>query len=236
MTHYIKQACLLGFVFMSGINFAATLPNFAEIKDVKQKKMRFFNYLKPFAQQANNQVLKERQHLLKLKQQSSIKPKEKQWLKGISKRYQVKITQTKQTIAELLTKVDVVPTSLLLAQAANESAWGTSRFARLGNNLFGQWCYSQHCGMVPKRRGKGQHHEVKKFASPYDSIKAYQLNLNRNRSYTKLRQIRSQLRAQGQKPSGIQLALGLSHYSERGMAYVKNIQSMIRSNHLQKFD
>jgi Bax protein len=209
-----------------------TLPDFGHIHDVKQKKQTFFNYLRPMAEKANQQVLAERKQLLKLKNKKVLAPKDRALLAKLSKHYDVHEKTPAKTLQQLLTKVDAIPTALLLAQAANESAWGTSRFARLGNNLFGQWCYTAHCGIVPAKRTKGQHHEVKSFASAYDSIKAYLDNLNRNRSYQGLRDIRTSLRKNHQPITGYQLAAGLSHYSERGESYVREIQSMIRSNHL----
>ena len=132
----------------------------------------------------------------------------------------------------LLNRIDIVPTSMLLAQAANESAWGTSRFAQQGNNLFGQWCFSPGCGIVPKQRAAGRIYEVQKFPSVLASVQAYILNLNTNTHYQAFRQARAQLRTQGKPISGYALADGLRHYSQRGKAYVSDIRYIIVANQL----
>ena len=149
------------------------LPDFNQYHNTTQKKKSFFAYLSPLAQKANKAVLLDRQHLLELQKNkvSNLNKEETQWLLRIAARYQVKKQGMKSMLNALLIKVDAIPSALLLVQAANESAWGTSRFAKQGNNLFGQWCYRLNCGMVPLKRGKGQTHEVQKFNSPSDSIK-----------------------------------------------------------------
>jgi len=131
---------------------------------------------------------------------------------------------------QLLKRVDTVPMKLVLSQAANESAWGTSRFARQANNLFGQWCFTKGCGIVPSRRNAGATHEVAAFTSPQLSVRSYMHNINTGRVYQDLRNIRAQQRAQGKTATALQLAEGLSKYSERGQAYVKEIKSMISYN------
>jgi Bax protein len=115
-------------------------------------------------------------------------------------------------------------------QAANESAWGRSRFARQGNNYFGQWCYRKGCGIVPARRVPGATHEVRRFASVAESVRAYMNNINRSSAYADFRNIRRSLRVQSKPLDAERLAYGLKSYSERGMAYVHVIRSMIRSN------
>jgi len=126
--------------------------------------------------------------------------------------------------------------SLALAQAANESAWGTSRFAREGNNYFGQWCFEPGCGLVPENRASGKTHEVARFSSPAESVKAYIENLNSNSAYEALR---SQRAKQGESSSpigGMALSNGLLNYSERGQDYVHDIQGLIQNNQLEKYD
>jgi Bax protein len=130
----------------------------------------------------------------------------------------------------------VIPPSLVLAQAANESAWGTSRFARRGNNLFGQWCFSQGCGLVPRGRVEGASHEVASFSSPYRSVRSYIQNLNRHPTYQLLRDIRLKARNRDDIASGPSLAAGLLGYSERGEDYVEEIRNMIRHNNLDYYD
>ena len=137
---------------------------------------------------------------------------------------------------ELIRRVDVIPTSLVLAQAANESAWGTSRFAREGNNIFGQWCFDEGCGLVPNRRGEDASHEVRAFASVEAAVRAYFRNLNTHPSYEDLRTLRASMRMQGLPLNSMVLARGLTRYSERGMDYVLELQDMIRINELRERD
>lgn len=136
----------------------------------------------------------------------------------------------------LFSRVDIVPPSLALAQAAMESAWGTSRFARNVHNYFGQWCFSRDCGVVPVERDPGANHEVRGFSSPQESVISYAHNLNSHRAYKPFREIRARLRAEGKPVSGMVLAGGLTHYSERGEDYVKELRSFIRQNKLSQYD
>lgn len=209
------------------------LPDFSQYKVVKYRKKAFFTYLKPFAKQVNTAIIKDRKTLESMKQhQGKLSTDNITWLNHKAKTYKIKTSSTPNIIKQLETKMDIIPPALLLAQAANESAWGTSRFAKLGNNLFGQWCYKPNCGIVPLKRSKGLTHQVQKFDSPFDSIAAYALNLNSNSSYHYLRQLRAALRQSGKMITGFKLAQGLNKYSERGMAYVRDIQKMIINNNL----
>ncbi|MFQ3324746.1 MAG: Bax protein [Pseudomonadales bacterium] len=224
----MKKIIMLFTVLLSPIVFSA-IPDFASYTDVKQKKTAFFNYMYPLILAENRKVIKERKIV-----EEGV-PADK--LKNICEKYSKKcerIDQAKRD--ELLVRVDVIPPSLILAQSANESAWGTSRFARKANNFFGQWCYSSGCGLVPKQRNKGSKHEVRKFDSPQQSVGGYVFNLNTGRAYSSLRKKRSIARANGAFPNGYDLASGLTKYSERGDEYVKEIRSMISYNKLvQKY-
>lgn len=155
----------------------------------------------------------------------------------LAKRYDVTVTdkQLNQAwLSEMLKRVNVLPESLVMTQAANESAWGTSRFAREANNLFGQWCYTRGCGVVPLQRSEGAFHEVAKFSSAQESIHRYFMNVNRNRAYAELRNIRQNLADKQQDLLSVETATALTHgllaYSERGMDYVQDLQAMIRHN------
>mgnify|MGYP000465840695 CR=1 FL=1 len=143
---------------------------------------------------------------------------------------------THESISELLLYVDIIPESLVLAQAANESAWGTSRFALEGNNYFGQWCFRKGCGLVPEQRDDEAEHEVRRFKNARQSVFAYIDNLNINRAYADLREKRSELRQNGQEITGLTLASGLHSYSERGQDYIDEIESLISYNELWKFN
>ncbi len=144
------------------------LPDFAAIRDVKSKKKKFFDFMRPAVVRQNNELLATRIKLnlwlehISLELPLSIQ--EQQELTALVKRYRVnKDASPLSQVNELLVRVDVVPMPLVLVQAANESAWGTSRFSRIGLNFFGIWCYRQGCGMVPSGRNVGAKHEVAAF-------------------------------------------------------------------------
>ncbi len=139
------------------------------------------------------------------------------------------------TLQELMLRVDAIPPALALAQAANESAWGTSRFSREANNLFGEWTYVATDGLVPKKRDPDKKHFVRKFESLQASIASYMNNLNRGHAYDKFRSIRAEMRKSNRPLSARKLAAGLVRYSERGEHYVKEIQRMIRHNKLDQY-
>jgi len=214
-----------------------TLPDFSLHSDVKEKKRAFFNFLRPIVQQENEKVTIERKKMLemevRLKEQGSLAPEDTSWLKQLAEKYRVKMLSLDDGQAWILLKrrVDTVPFRLALAQAANESSWGTSRFARQGLNLFGQWCFTPGCGLVPSHRAPGMTHEVASYASVNESVAAYIRSINRVQMYMPLRKLRRSIRKRGDKPSAVELAQELSGYSERGEAYVSEIQSMIRINY-----
>jgi len=216
---------------------SARLPDFSAYTDITEKKAAFFTFLYPRVALANTRILLERNYLLQLEQRSILSAPDKAWLDRQARRFRVEaVSGSPQQIQELKKRLDMIPPSLILAQAANESAWGTSRFAVLGNNLFGQWCFSKGCGLVPLNRSAGASHEVARFTSPYHSILAYIENLNRHPGYRALRDIREQNRQTGKPLSGLALAGGLLSYSERGEAYVEEIRAMIHYNNLEFYD
>lgn len=203
------------------------------------KKQTFFMGLLPMILLANQEVKKDREDILRLLKRDKsgeTKAGDQALLGEISKRYGLRghpLTDHRAR-TQLLLRVDIIPPALVLAQAANESAWGTSRFAQLGNNLFGEWTFKPGTGIVPEGRPPGEIYEVRKFSSLYESIRGYMNNLNRNGAYRKLREIRAELRRSGQPVTGIALAKGLLKYSQRGAEYVREIQTMIRQNKLTR--
>ncbi len=215
---------------------SAALPNFAAIKDVKTKKRRFFAFLRPLIRAENARLAEQRVLLLRLHRgfqaDRPLSRADKRWLRGLCERYGVPTTEVASdaTFRRLLLRVDTVPMELALIQAANESAWGTSRFARRGNNLYGQWCFKKGCGIVPRRRSSGATHEVATFVSPIHSVRAYLRNLNAHPAYHRFRILRYAQRRKDQEPDGRTLALGLRKYSENGMAYVRTLRSMMAQN------
>ncbi len=220
---------------------AYTPPDFAAIKDVKARKEAFFDYLLPKIYEANDEVARERAWLSSLAEQivGGSLPTDVQLaeLTKIESRYA--LADTRDTIvnrvARLLRRVDVVPASLVLAQAAKESGWGTSRFALEGNNYFGIWCFYEGCGLTPRSRLPGRNHEVATFDSVADGVRYYIRTINTHSAYADLRKMRANARQAKQALPGEALANGLVRYSERGMAYVREIQSMIRYNQLHRF-
>ena len=219
------------------INRDVNLPDFSVYNDVNEKKAAFFGYLLPLIEQANLDVQAEREEMMAMEKRQPLDRKDKNRLKELVLKYKVdESLPAKEKIQILLDQVNVVPPSLVLAQAANESAWGTSRFAVEGNNLFGQWCFRKGCGLVPEARGDDANHEVAAFETPFRSISSYIRNLNRHPSYQELREKRNQLLTDQGYATGEQLAEGLMHYSERGEEYVNEIQAMIRYNKLNRYD
>ncbi|MBE0486644.1 glucosaminidase domain-containing protein [Marinobacter sp.] len=213
------------------------LPDFSGYSDTTERKVAFFSFLYPRIVLANSRILLEREYLESLTTKASLSDRELKWLSDQSQRLRVEAeTGSEAQFALLRKRLDAIPPSLILAQAANESAWGTSRFAIEGNNLFGQWCFSRGCGLVPLSRADGASHEVAKFSSPYQSVRSYIQNLNRHPTYQLVRDIRQQNREADKPLSGIELAEGLLGYSERGEDYIKEIRSMIRYNNLAFYD
>jgi len=199
---------------------------------IKKKKKIFFRLLAPLILKSNELILIERSKLLKLSKNKGFSTN--QYLISLAKKYKVykQDTLTKQDITELLRRVDKIPLSLALAQGASESGWGTSRFALLGNALFGQWDFSGN-GIKPKRQRKELgNYGLAKFNSPQESVNSYTLNLNRHRSYQLMRDMREKNR----NISGYELTEGLIFYSERREKYIKELKSIINFNKLNEVD
>lgn len=193
------------------------------------ERARFVRELTGVIEQENQRIALRRARLIYLLEREDgggrLDDGQMEWIQDLGRKYKVDFGPGEHAdFRELLLKrVDTVPVSLALAQAINESAWGASRFAREGNNLFGQWCFEKGCGIVPAQRGEGLTHEVKKFGSVSESVRAYLHNLNTNRAYQEFRKQRALARA-GNKPlEGIVLARGLKSYSARGNSYVQSL-------------
>lgn len=209
---------------------AVELPDFAAIRDVKTKKKAFFDYIVPIIELVNREVQVERKFIEKLhnRPQSGHNADK---LAQLAKKYDVLLDEPFEQIKiQLMLKIDTLPTALVAMQAANESAWGTSRFALDANNLFGQWCFTKGCGLVPSGRPEGKTYEVRKFKHPLDSVRSYFHNINSGWAYEDLRQMRAQLRQTNEELDPHQLAEGLIAYSTRREHYVAEIQQMIRVN------
>ena len=199
-----------------------------------ERKQAFVKFLEPIIEEKNQSLLQARQKLTRLSKKAKLNIRERRWLKHIAQQYRDATFDLDNEIhwSELINKVDLIPASLVIAQGAKESGWGSSRFAQNGNNYFGQWCYTKGCGLIPKNRNHGAIHEVAKYDTAKQSVFSYINNLNNHPAYKDLRDIRQQLRIVGKQITGYQLAKGLQKYSERGDAYIKEIQALIRSNKL----
>lgn len=232
----ISIALGLGYFLVS---LTQSLPDFSVYTNVKEKKEAFFSYMLPLIDKKNLDIRKERQFLLFMreKQDTAFSSNERRKIKKLGTKYGLgELDIETDGLSQLLNRVDEIPVSMVLAQAAIESAWGTSRFARDANNLFGQWCYEKGCGLVPLRRNPGSKHEVKKFDSVEDAIEEYLHNLNTNNAYNYLREVRKNLRHNNQILSGNKLAEGLLNYSEMREKYIEEVRAVIRINKLDKHD
>ncbi len=210
-----------------------TAPDFKSLPAGDVRKKAFISHIKPLIQKENKRILQARQRLLMVRYSSSPSPQDQKWLLETAKKYDIEnFSSDNENHWKLLFKrLDIVPTDLALAQAAHESGWGTSRFARMGKNLFGHWCFTKGCGIVPKERNDDARHEVAKFSSFKESIRRYIHNLNTGDVYKKLRDLRSAQRENGQELSSKKLAEGLKYYSERRGEYVTDIKEMVDTLH-----
>lgn len=214
----------------------ADIPDFRSIDNVIARKQAFFSYLIPEIDKQNAVVLEQRHWVLALQRKLQdpsymLSNGERQKLGRLRQQYKVAEDATAAEAAATLTRrVDILPKELVLVQAANESAWGTSRFARLGYNFFGMWCFKPGCGFVPALRPEGAINEVAKFPDLAYAVRTYLTNLNRHPAYEELRGIRYNLRQNQQPVSAEALAQGLMRYSERGQDYIEELLDMIRVN------
>jgi len=214
------------------------LPDFGQYKSAEARKSAFFNYLLPVVQEENDRIATLRAMVERLREKSSsgkdLDAEERRLLEVLAGRYRSPVGEPAEPgfFDELLKRIDQVPASLVLAQAAMESGWGRSRFARQGFNLFGHWCDEPGCGFVPAKRPDGARYEVASFDTVRESVRKYLLNLNSHRAYEHFRAARAAFRRQHRPLSGVALARALESYSERGAAYVRDIRAMILANGL----
>lgn len=200
---------------------------------VEQKKGIFFRLMAPLVLMANEDIQTTRRKIIHSKLDSPL-------LRKLATSYRIKIAPgdgfTEQYRQRLLDRVDILPPSLVLAQAAEESGWGTSRFVIEGNSFFGQWDFSGN-GMVPaEQRKELGNYGIARFDSPLESVEGYMLNINSHPAYKKLRELRSRLRAENKPITGLVLAGTLGRYSERGQEYVDDLREMISYNRLDLVD
>ncbi|MBN2694845.1 glucosaminidase domain-containing protein [bacterium] len=213
-----------------------SFPDGLNKQTVSEKKKIFFHTLIPIILTVFEEIKTERNLLVEISnktkdkifndsffKKTKLSAHEKEILKGLIKKYKTDNLDT------LLERIDIVPISLVLAQAGIESAWGTSRFCREVNNIFGIWTFKGD-GITPKHRKKGLKHQIATYDSLLDSIRDYVYKLNTVKAYKKFRILRTK------RFDSIYMASGLKHYSERKEAYVKDVVKMITKNRLQKYD
>jgi len=202
-----------------------------ELQSTRLKKETFIKIVLPLVVAENERILADRKKLKRLYKKKNTTDLEKQWLRQKLLEYKVK----KSNMEELLLRMDIIPTSIALAQAAKESGWGTSRFALEGNALFGQWTWSDN-GIAPLDRESNKNHKILKFPILRASVKAYQNNLNTHKSYLKFRSKRSVLRNKNKDISGLELTDTLKNYAQTGSEYIKILNQIIRQNRLTDFE
>ncbi len=213
----------------------AALPLDLDRLDVRKKKSVFFRTLLPLVAMENGIIREQRAMLTTAFDAGPVDPDNETTatLLEIAKQYRVEGELNAPEVREtLLRRVDVVPAGLVLAQAANESGWGTSRFARNANNLFGVWTYKRRAGLQPNERDAGANHAVRAYPSLRRAVRSYLFNINVGHAYQELRRIRETMRREGRPLDPLELASGLSRYSSRGEDYVLEIRHLIRTNRL----
>ncbi len=202
-----------------------------EIQSVRLKKETFIKIVLPLIVAENEKILEDRYKLKKITSRKYTSDQEKQWLRQKFLEYKVK----KGNVDELMNRMDIIPTSIALAQAAKESGWGTSRFALEGNAIFGQWTWNGR-GIEPLLKDKSKTHKILKFPILRASVKAYQNNLNTHKSYIKFREKRKNLRVKNKKIDGLELTKTLNNYAQTGSEYTKILAQIIIQNRLMDFE
>lgn len=217
------------------------LPDFASIEQIPERKQSFFGMLTPMVEWRNHQLEQLREDVQAMRSilagGKSLNSKQRSELERLRIHFRVdkdNYPDPSDALDELYKRVDIIPLEMVLAQAAAESGWGTSRFAREANNLFGQWCYRKGCGLVPGARSEDMSHEVQKFATVNEAVSTYFRNINTNRAYREVREIRTSQRTQGNPPTGMAMVEGLVRYSSRGHAYIEELKELIRYNQLEE--
>lgn len=226
-------------LFISTLSFANTTTKgfpkeYYKLQGQKAKNY-FFNYLGKKIEIENLKILEEREFILSLDGKKDLLKDSNEYKKlaKLQKKYKVKNIYDYKTY---LSRVDIIPPSLALAQAATESAWGRSRFMKEANNIFGHWTYDKKIGMVPLKRDANKKHMIRIFPTIKSSIAVYMRNLNRNSVYKSFRVNREKMRKDGKFINGLVLSEDMTKYSAIGYEYVKILKSIIKRDKLTKLD
>ena len=199
--------------------------------DTKKKRELFIKIILPLILSENSKITEDRKKLFKILGKNFNTAGERVWLKRRFKEYKIE----DQDLSKLKMRMDIVPVSIALAQAANESGWGSSRFALEGNALFGQWTWSKK-GISPKNKDPDESHKILQFQVLKASVKAYKNNLNTHNAYKEFREVRAQLRQENKQIIGLDLIKYLKSYAAIGEKYVLIIEDIIEKNSLTDFD
>ena len=199
--------------------------------DTKKKRELFIKIVLPLILDENKKITEDRKKLFKILAKNFNTVGERVWLMRRFKEYKIK----EQDLVQLKMRMDIIPVSIALAQAANESGWGTSRFALEGNALFGQWTWSNK-GISPKNKDPNKSHKVLQFQILKASVRAYKNNLNTHNAYQEFREARAQLRQENKQITGLNLIKYLKNYAAIGDEYVLIIEDIIKKNSLTDFD
>ncbi len=227
---------ILYLIFISINVLSMGLPSeYYKIKDTKKMKQYFISYILDITKKENNKILRDRYFIKNIYPNISRIPKYSRNYKrfeSITKRYKL---SNKSTFKDYLKTIDVIPNSLVIAQAIVESGWGKSRFTKQANNIFGQWTWSGK-GLTPINRDAGKKHMIKIFPSIKDSVKGYMINLNLGWGYKEFRTLRVKIRKSRKEPTGIVLSDTLINYSQKREKYVKILKNLIKRNKLIQYD
>ena len=199
--------------------------------DTKTKRELFIKIILPLILDENEKIVEDRKKLFKILGKNFNTPGERVWLKRRFREYKI----DDQDLAKLKMRMDIIPVSIAIAQAANESGWGTSRFALEGNALFGQWTWSKK-GILPKEQDPDQSHKIMQFQILKASVRAYKNNLNTHNAYQEFRETRAQIRQDGKEINGLDLTKYLKNYAAIGEKYVAILEDIIKRNSLTDFD
>jgi len=199
--------------------------------DTKTKRELFIKIVLPLILHENEKIIDDRKRLFKILGKNFNSPGEKVWLNRRFKEYKIE----DKDLAELKMRMDIIPVSIAVAQAANESGWGTSRFALEGNALFGQWTWSKK-GISPKNKDPDQSHKILQFQILKASVRAYKNNLNTHNAYKEFREVRAKLRQSGTTITGLALIKYLKRYASIGEKYTELIEGIMVQNSLTDFD
>ena len=216
---------------MKPIYFTQFPRDLDNLQSVQLKKETFIKIVLPLIVAENEKIIDDRKKLGKLIDKKYTSDLEKQWLRQKLLEYKVK----KGNLEELMIRMDIIPASIALAQAAKESGWGTSRFALEGNAIFGQWTWDGQ-GIAPLDRDSNKNHKILKFPILRASVKAYKNNLNTHKSYFKFREKRKKLRDSKKSVSGLSLTVTLKNYAQTGSEYTKILNQIITQNDLDDFE